>query len=211
MSEAKAGALDYVLLTLILLVSVIIGLYQGYKNRIDSLIARLFKRNKAQDIELKEIDESESGGQKNGQVSEYLTANASMGAIPIAFSLVASFFSSNSILGLPAEVYQYGIQYLAFSFGLAVTPILGAFFTGPFFANLNIVSIFEYIEMRYKKKSVRLVGMVLYAIRNFLSSSLYILGPSTVLSLFFGIDPNISIAMMFLIGTSYTVIGGKSS
>ena len=111
--DSKVGVVDYIFLVLTILISVAIGLYQGYKNKIDAFykgLANKFKtRNKvkSKDIKLLEIHENQDAG---AEVANYLTGNSSLGPIPIALSLLATFFSTNSILGLPAETYQ--VQYI---------------------------------------------------------------------------------------------------
>ena len=95
---------------------------------------------------------------------------------------------------------------MAFSF--VSNPLIGAFVTGPFFAKLNIMSVFEYVEMRYETKKLRLIAMVFYVLRNFINSAIFILGPSSALSLLLNLNQNYSIALIFAIGTFYTTIGG---
>jgi Na+/proline symporter len=142
------------------------------------------------------------------QVSHYLTANASMGSIPVAFSILATYVSAMTILGTPAEVYQFGIQSFISGFGYCVPPIIGAYITLPFLAKLNILRVFEYIQLRYQSNSARSVGMVCYALKNLSACALFILGPSTALSLLVNMNQNISIAIICVIGTFYTCIGG---
>ena len=48
---------------------------------------------------------------KQRTTKELLFANRGMMAIPVALSLIASFMSAITILGVPAEIYIYGTQY----------------------------------------------------------------------------------------------------
>jgi Na+/pantothenate symporter len=214
-SDSKVGVLDYVILGLILLISVVIGLFQGYHTSISRLYARLFQNRVDNSIDLEMTPEADEKlvesdetrhQQANTETSEYLTGNASMGAVPIAFSLLATFMSTNAVLGYPAEVYQYGVQIWIFAFGIATAPVIAALVIQPYFDKLNITSIFEYIEMRYKLKSLRLLTDVCYIARNFISGALYVLGPSTALTLILHLDKNFSIAMIVCINTSIWVI-----
>jgi Na+/proline symporter len=50
--------------------------------------------------------------------------------------------------------------------------------------------------------------MVCYVIRSFITSAVYILGPSTALSLVLGLETYYSITVIFVIGTFYTCVGG---
>ena len=48
---------------------------------------------------------------KQSTTTEYLLANRKMLSLPVAMSLLASFMSGITILGVPSEIYTYGIQY----------------------------------------------------------------------------------------------------
>jgi hypothetical protein len=121
----KVSLLDYLVLFLILSVSVLIGFYHGYKTQIRSFCSRIFKRKQSEKENELELNEDLEETRTENRVSDYLTGNASMGVLPISFSLLASFFSTNTVLGTPAEIYQYGIQNWIIGFGFAMPPIFG--------------------------------------------------------------------------------------
>ena len=73
-------AADYVVLFIIFLVPILIGLYFGYRTKLKSCIG------------------SSQDPQKT-ELSEYLVASSDMGAVPIAFSLLATFVSTTTLLG----------------------------------------------------------------------------------------------------------------
>ena len=50
-------------------------------------------------------------GGKQRTTKEFLFANRGMMAIPVALSLIASFMSAITILGVPTEIYIYSTQY----------------------------------------------------------------------------------------------------
>jgi len=84
-------------------------------------------------------------GFMNKSVSEddYMLGGRKMLVIPIAFSLVASFVSGITLLGLPTEVYSYGIQYLYVACGvIGMGVVMGVFYL-PVFHDLNITSTYE--------------------------------------------------------------------
>ena len=95
--------------------------------------------------------------------------NANISTLPIAFSILASFFSANSLLGVPAEVYQYGFQFWITAFALAACPLLGAFFTGPFFAKIKVLSVFEYFECGLGQSGFGWLEWPAYLFRNSIS------------------------------------------
>ena len=231
--KRKFDAYDYAIFVVILLISVFIGIFFGLK--LDERLAKIFKRkrptvNQVEDIGV-ELDErggkekatealeSEKNGEggedgdmettsKKNQTMNYFTANSSMGAFPIALSLLATFFSSSSLLGFPAEVYENGIQYFIIVLGVALVPLIGAFLTGPFFYDLKVVSVFEYLKMRYNDERARLLGVTLYLIRTLIAMGIVIYGPATALSSLTEISTSWCILIIGVIATFYTTIGG---
>lgn len=81
------------------------------------------------------------GAQQNN--NEYLMAGRSMASIPVAISVLASFVSSIAILGTPAEVYTYGVQYWLQSFTNFISvPVMALVFL-PVYYNLRLTSSYE--------------------------------------------------------------------
>jgi len=87
-----------------------------------------------------------SGG-KQKTTAEFLLANKSMSALPVSLSLFASYFSTNTLLGMPAEVYTQGTMYWMSVWGAMFSPIIGAIIFGPFFHRLKILSVFEVVTL----------------------------------------------------------------
>lgn len=70
-------------------------------------------------------------------------ADKNMSFLPVSFSLMASFMSAITLLGVSMENYSYGTQFVAInlSYGLA-TPI-AAYFYLPVFFKLQKMSAYE--------------------------------------------------------------------
>jgi hypothetical protein len=86
----------------ILLISVIIGLYHGYKRDLIQWFQK--RRLKQADLEMKSADSKNVSLETKDEITEvsnYLTADGKLGILPIALSLVATMVSSNSILANP--------------------------------------------------------------------------------------------------------------
>ena len=88
--EEKFKVVDYIVLAFILVFSVFIGLYHELKIKVISYFkqARKNKVDNNESIELEDPDETEPKSKTN----DYLIASSSISALPIAFSLLASFF-----------------------------------------------------------------------------------------------------------------------
>lgn len=207
-SKSHIEPLDYVILSLILAISIFIGIYHGFKVK----IMKFFKKKRIEVEGFKNnVEMVDLGDSHNTKVGEYFIANSSLPTLPIAFSLLASFYSATALLGIPAEIYQYGIQYWLTVFCQLLSPLTGALITGPFFAKLKILSIFEYFELRFNSKNVRLIGMACYVTRNFISDAIFMYGPATSLSVITNLNEKVCIALIGSIGTFYTAIGGIKS
>lgn len=74
---------------------------------------------------------------------DYLVGGRNMSVFPIALSLVASFVSGITLLGLPTEVYSYGIQYIYVMIGIILMGVVMSVFYLPVFRLLNITSTYE--------------------------------------------------------------------
>ncbi len=72
--------IDYIVLALILLVPILIGLFFGYLKN------------------FKCFNKPNNENEKT-ELAEYLVASSDMGAVPIAFSLLATFVSTTTFLG----------------------------------------------------------------------------------------------------------------
>ena len=82
---------DYLLLSLVLALSIFIGLYYAYEAKYGSIWQKRITTNKRTVV-----------GEKDGrQMQQYLVAGGEMHFVPLAFSLLASSFSATAMLGYP--------------------------------------------------------------------------------------------------------------
>ncbi len=94
---------------------------------------------------------------------DVLVGGKSMGVIPVATSIMATFMSATGLLGVPAEQHLYGTK-LILSFVVIVIPImtfLTSYLIVPVFYNLGSCSVNEYLEMRFGKL-IRAFACLLY-------------------------------------------------
>ena len=120
--EEKFKVVDYIVLAFILVFSVFIGLYHEFKIKVISYFKQA-RTNKVENKENIELENDQNETQSKSKTNDYLLANSSISALPIAFSLLASFYSATALLGMPAEIYQYGIQYWIVVFAMMITPV----------------------------------------------------------------------------------------
>ncbi|KAK3095438.1 hypothetical protein FSP39_014685 [Pinctada imbricata] len=121
-----------------------------------------------------------SGGRQR-TTSEFLVGNRKMSVLPVAISLMVSFESSIMMLGLPAEIYTYGIQWIMAIIGLFVADMASVKIMVPLIYPLKITSAYEYLELRFKSRAVRLLGTFLGIMHYVFYMGIVLFGPAIAL------------------------------
>lgn len=146
---------------------------------------------------------------KTGQNSEfgYLLGDRSMTTLPIAVSLVSSYISAITLLGVPTEIYTYGTQF----FLANITNILVGIVTGviylPVFYKLQLVSLYEYLELRFNH-SVRLIASFMNTVSLITFIPIVIYGPALAFNQVSGVHIHIISPIICLVCIFYTTLGG---
>ena len=80
---------------------------------------------------------------KAKSAKEYLVAGGNMHWFPISLSLLATFFSAVGLMGIPSEVYTYGLTFLFHLIGFVTTMLIAANVYAPIFYRTKITSANE--------------------------------------------------------------------
>ncbi|XP_043596869.1 sodium-coupled monocarboxylate transporter 2-like isoform X2 [Bombus pyrosoma] len=134
-TQRSFDTIDCVVFAGMLAISVVIGVYQAYKSR-----------------------------KNEDAVREYLVGGQNMSIFPITMSLIASYISGITILGLPAEMYVYGTQYWCVVIADLFVSLTMTMVYLPVFYGLGITSSYEYLNLRFNG-AVRLMGSVMFLIK----------------------------------------------
>ncbi|XP_022318074.2 sodium-coupled monocarboxylate transporter 1-like [Crassostrea virginica] len=171
---------DYVLFGLLLVISAGIGLFFAIKDR------------------------------RHNDTKTFLMAGGNMNPIPVALSLLASFMSAITLLGTPAEMYNYttmyywiGLSYFFVAFGAAHVFM-------PVFYRLRVRSAYEYLEHRFSK-GVRTAGSMTFCVQMLLYMALVLYAPSLALNSVTGFTLWGSVISVGIVCTLYTTIGGMKA
>ncbi|XP_045470959.1 sodium-coupled monocarboxylate transporter 1-like isoform X2 [Harmonia axyridis] len=138
---------------------------------------------------------------------EYLMGGRNMQIFPVAMSLLASYISGISMLGIPTEVYVYGIQYLYIIGGLFIMAFVFQYIYLPVFHNLNLTSTYEYHERRFDRK-VRLFGSILFSFGMITWLPLVIYVPALAFNQVTGVNVHYTTPAVCIICIFYTSMGG---
>ncbi|KAF2898113.1 hypothetical protein ILUMI_08055 [Ignelater luminosus] len=169
--------IDYTLFTLMFGLSAIIGIYYGCT------------------------------GNKQATTKDYLHGGKTMKTFPIAMSLMASNLSGISLLGIPAEIYMFGTQYLMCSLAIIINVIIINYTYLPVFYKLQLNSTYEYLKIRFSNR-IRMIASVLFIISSFLYIPIVIYVPALAFNQVTGIDLYTITPIVSFICIFYTTLGG---
>ncbi|XP_050533540.1 putative sodium-dependent multivitamin transporter [Daktulosphaira vitifoliae] len=171
------GITDYIVFGLMLMISSSIGIYYRFTG----------------------------GKQKTTQ--EYMLGNKNQSAIPVAFSLMASFMSAISLFGLSAENYSRGTQFAVINIGYLIgTPIIAYIFL-PVFFKLGNLSVYEYLEKRFGSWT-RITTSLAFSLQMILYMAIVLYAPALALEAVTGLSQDTSILLVGLVCVFYSTIGG---
>lgn len=133
------------------------------------------------------------------------------GTIPwwvTSVSIFATLLSPISFLSLAGNSYA-GSWILWFAqLGMFIAIPLTIKYFLPLYSRLEIDTAYQYLEMRYESKGLRILGALMFIIYQIGRMSIIMYLPSVVLSSLTGIDVNILIVVMGVIAIIYSYTGG---
>lgn len=136
------------------------------------------------------------------------------GTIPwwvTSVSIFATLLSPISFLSLAGNSYG-GSWILWFAqLGMIIAIPLTIRFFLPLYSRLKIDTAYEYLEIRYKNKGLRILGALMFIIYQIGRMSIIMYLPSMVLAQLTGINVNILIIVMGVIAIIYSYTGGLKS
>lgn len=113
MADDRFSVVDYVVFSIMLLISALIGIWHACM------------------------------GGKQKTTAEYLLADRRMNHWPVSISILVSFLSAITLLGLPAEIYTYGTQFYVTIIGyFVICGVVSTVFI-PMFRRIHITCVNE--------------------------------------------------------------------
>ena len=122
-------------------------------------------------------------------------------------SILATQVSSIGFMAIPAKAFATDwVYFTGVLTWFIVVPIVVRFYI-PFFRNLNITTAYEYLEHRFNLL-VRLYGSCSFIVLQLGRMAIVLYLPAIALSVVTGMDVYLSIIVMGVLSTAYTVMGG---
>ena len=146
-------------------------------------------------------------GKSQKTVAEYFTGNRKLNFIPTILSFIVSHKSSISIVGVPAEAYYYGGQYLLMVICI-IGSLLAAQYIVPVIYPLKVVSINQYLELRWKSKFIKSICCIFLVSYSVMYLGVVTYSASVVLSVFSNWSLTMVIITMSSIAICFTMMGG---
>nr|XP_012134657.1 PREDICTED: sodium-coupled monocarboxylate transporter 1-like isoform X3 [Megachile rotundata] len=144
---------------------------------------------------------------KSSGVDEYLVGGRNLKMFPVSLSLLASFISGISLLGIPTEVYVHGTSYLCIGFAVIIACFVMSGIYLPVFHELKLTSTYEYLERRFDKK-IRTLGSVLFSIAIMTWLPIVIYVPALAFNQVTGVNVHVVTPFVCIVCIFYTCVGG---
>ncbi|XP_063913583.1 sodium-coupled monocarboxylate transporter 2-like [Zophobas morio] len=173
---------DYTLFVVLLFLSALTGVYIAFKHKLE-------RKRKREDVK------------------EYLTGNRDLKPFPVAMSLIASYISGVTMLGTPAEMYNFGAQYWLVVVAMSFSGAVVAFVYLPVFTKLRVSSSYEYLELRFNEH-LRTIASVFFLIDEILFLPTLVYVPSLALSQVSGVNHHVVGIISCAVCVFYTLLGG---
>ncbi|NQU40642.1 MAG: sodium/solute symporter [Lentisphaerae bacterium] len=141
---------------------------------------------------------------------DYFLAGRNMPWLPVAMSMFASLTSALTFMGLPAAAYRENVALVVVCL---VSPLLAPiliFGIYPIYRRMHVTTSYEYIGHRYGVPAQLAVSALFILARlGWMGSVIY--APSLALSVATGLPLHLSILLMGVMATAYTVMGGMAA
>lgn len=145
-------------------------------------------------------------------MQDYFLANHGMGAIILAFSLYATQYSGNSMIGYSARAYRIGFSQLVYPIFMVMVVVSYLLFVPRLYVlarKYNYITVTDYLNDRYGSKAVNLVCSIFLFWGIFVQFIEQLQASGT---LFEGVSPNtpywVGVVFLGAFVAIYVVIGG---
>jgi len=149
-----------------------------------------------------------AAGRKKMSSSNYFLAGRGLNWVLVGAALFASNISTIHLVGLAASGYNEGLVWGNFEWLAAITLILLGLVFAPFYFKSKISTLPEFLEKRYGPESRSVLAFIAIIGALFVHIGMSLYAGAVVFETFFGIDVMVSILIISLITTIYTVLGG---
>ncbi len=128
----------------------------------------------------------------------------------IGLSVMATQASAITFLSTPGLAYESGMAFVQNYLGLPLALIVVSAVFIPIYYKLKVFTAYEYLEQRFDLKS-RLLAAFIFLVQRGLAAGITIYAPAIVLSSVLNWDLTLTILLVGILVTIYTVSGGSKA
>ena len=143
----------------------------------------------------------------SGSAEGYFLANRSLPWWAVGLSVMATQLSAITLVGTTGQAYTDGMRFLQFYYGLPLAMVILCVTAVPFFYRARVFTAYEYLEKRFDAR-VRSLTSFFFLISRGLGVGVIIAAPSVILSIVLGWSEIVTIFVIGMSTTLYTMIGG---
>lgn len=147
-------------------------------------------------------------GKKN--IESYLLGDRKLKWWTIGLSIMATQASAITFLSTPGQAFDDGMRFVQFYFGLPIAMVILAIFVLPIFYRMKVYTAYEYLETRFDLRA-RTFTAILFLMSRGLAAGITIFAPAIILNKILNWDLNLTILVIGVVVTFYTVMGGTDA
>ena len=141
---------------------------------------------------------------------DYFLASRRMPWLAVGMSMFASLTSAVTYMGVPGAAYSENISLVVVCIvSPLLAPVLILLFY-PFYDRLRVTTSYEYLERRFGR-SARFAGSGLFVLARLGWVGTVVYAPALALSVASGLPQWVTILLMGVLATAYTVLGGMAA
>lgn len=137
----------------------------------------------------------------------FFLANRSLPWWAVGLSVMATQMSAITLVGTTGQAYDDGMRFLQFYYALPIAMIILCVTVVPFFHRAKVYTAYEFLENRFDLKT-RTLTSFFFLISRGLGVGVIIAAPAVILSIVFGWSEIVTIFVIGLTTTFYTMFGG---
>ncbi len=138
---------------------------------------------------------------------DFMAAGRSLPGWAIGLSILGTFLSSNTFLGLPGKTYSENWNPFVFSLTIPVAAWIAAVWFVPFYRRSGHISAYHHLETRFGPWA-RKYAVVCYLLTQIARVAIILVGVSLAMQALLGVSAEKIILVTGILVTIYTVLGG---
>lgn len=128
----------------------------------------------------------------------------------MGLSVMATQASAITMVGTTGKGWEDGTRFVQFYYALPLAMVILAFTLAPLFHRYRVFTAYEYLGIRFDRKT-RLLSALIFLCLRLISASLVIYAPATLLARIFGLPTSWMISAVGVLALIYTAWGGMKA